>query len=107
MIAFYTIGGGKMSPLSTLTPITLMFDIFTGKKSIIIITCGASLIRRNDIRGFFSAMDLCNYKGIEGIYIDSAVPNIIREIAVDAATCRHLPILEEIPEEFRFKPKAA
>lgn len=96
-----------MSPLSTLTPITLMFDVLTGKKSIIIITCGTSIIRRNDIRGFFSAMDLCSYQGIEGIYIDSTVPDIIREIAIDAAKCRQLPILEEIPEEYRFRPKAA
>ena len=96
-----------MSPLSILTPITLLFDSLTGSKSIIIITSGASEIRRNDIRGFFSALDLCNYKGIEGIYIDSSVPELIKEIAVDAATCRKLSILHEIPETFQHKPKAA
>lgn len=95
-----------MSPLSILTPITLLFDSLTGSKSIIIIS-GASEIRRNDIRGFFSALDLCNYKGIEGIYIDSSVPELIKEIAVDAATCRKLSILHEIPETFQHKPKAA
>ena len=96
-----------MSPLSALTPITLLFDSITGSKSIIIITSGASEIRRNDIRGFFSALDLCNYQGIEGIYIDSSVPELIHEIAIDAATCRHLRILDEIPESFQYKPKAA
>lgn len=96
-----------MSPLSIWTPITLLFDSLTGTKSIIIITSGASEIRRNDIRGFFSALDLCSYQGIEGIYIDSSVPELIHEIAVDAATCRNLPILSEIPETFQYKPKAA
>lgn len=96
-----------MSPISSLTPISLLFDALSGAKSIIILTNSASIIRRNDIRGFFSAMDLCNYKGIEGIYIDDSVPEDIREIAVDAATCRKLSVLDSIPETFQYKPKAA
>ncbi len=95
-----------MSPISTLTPISLLFDALSGK-SLIIITKSASIIRKNDIRGFFSAMDLCSYKGIDGIYIDRSVPKSIREIAIDAATCRHLSILDTIPEAFQYKPKAA
>jgi len=96
-----------MSPISNLTPISLLFDSLSGLKSLIIITNSASIIRRNDIRGFFSAMDLCNYNGIEGIYIDSSVPESIREIAVDAASCRKIPVLDAIPEQYRYKPIAA
>ena len=95
-----------MSPISALTPISLLFDALSGK-SLIIITKGASIIRENDIRGFFAAMDLCNYKGIDGIYIDCSVPEPVRDIAIAASTCRHLPILDTIPEAYQYKPKAA
>ena len=95
-----------MSPISTLTPISLMFNALS-RKSIIVITEGASLIRENDIRGFFQAMDLCSFRGIEGIYVDGTVPQDVQDIAFDAALCRNLPILDTIPERYQYKPKAA
>ena len=95
-----------MSPISTLMPISLMFNALS-RKSIIIITEGASIIRENDIRGFFQAMDLCSFKGIEGIYVDISVPDDVQDIAFDAAICRNIPILDSIPERYQYKPKAA
>ena len=96
-----------MAPISVLTPISLLVDTLTSTKSIIILTSGASIIRENDIRGFFAAMDLCNYQGIDGIYIDCSVPESVRDIAIAASTCRQLPILDTIPEAYKYKPKAA
>lgn len=78
---------------SLLTPIS-MFSV-NGKK-IVIIQGNEKTINFDDIRNFFSVVDLCFAKGIDAIYIDIMVPEFISACAHDAAKRRGIQIIEDI-----------